>query len=229
VKGGAIEKVVRAPSLSGRVVLFDLDGTLVDSSHAHEEAFLWTLRGASPELARSFEYRRYRGQTTAHVLRSLGLEDPALVVAKQQHYRDALTRGAVTAFHGAHEILAMLKRQGRRLAVVTGGSRRSTEAVLAATGLATHFETVVSGDDVARGKPSPDGYLAGLSFFCSGPGDAFAVEDAASGIASAKAAGLVVVGVGPDGLTCGADHHVASLGALSTLLSDASEEGRLSG
>jgi HAD superfamily hydrolase (TIGR01509 family) len=82
-----------------------------------------------------------------------------------------------------------------RLGVASSSNRPLIDAVLSATGLADVFETAVSSEEVARGKPAPDVYLEALRRLDVAPSRAAAVEDSANGIRSAQAAGLRVVAI----------------------------------
>jgi HAD superfamily hydrolase (TIGR01509 family) len=174
--------------------LFDLDGTLVDSSPCHERAYLRALEARFPEIARSFSYERFKGRRTSDALRALGIEDDALVheltEAKQQLYREQVESGAVVLLPFAREVLEALRRQDKRLFLVTGGSRRSTLSVLRNLGIAERFELIITADDVEHGKPAPDCWLACMERAGISPPAALAVEDARSGIVSARAAGI---------------------------------------
>jgi HAD superfamily hydrolase (TIGR01509 family) len=174
--------------------LFDLDGTLVDSNPCHERAYLQALRPRAPELAARFSYELCKGRRTRDALRMFGVEDDAVVdeltEAKQAAYRELVASGAILLLPHAHEILTLLRERGKRLFLVTGGSRRSTAAVLGSLGITAWFEHIVTADDVERGKPAPDCWLECMERGAIDPADALAIEDAISGILAARAAGL---------------------------------------
>jgi HAD superfamily hydrolase (TIGR01509 family) len=178
-------------------LLFDLDGTLVDSSPAHAAAFVAALRPDHPGLAARFDYPAHQGRPTAEVFRLLGLIDPAQVVAltarKQQMYRAELAAGRVTLFPGVRALLQQLAGAGRRLYVVTGASRASTTQALAATGLDVFFADVTTADDATPGKPDPAPYRHTLIRHHLTADTCLVIEDAANGVASARAAGIDVV------------------------------------
>jgi beta-phosphoglucomutase len=189
--------------------LFDLDGTLVDSSPVHDRAYREVLRREHPDLLPGFDYGAIAGLTTLAAFRSLGLSDDQsgqLTQLKQSEYRQAVDAGAVRAMPGAAALLARLKAQGATIGVVTSASRISASRTLEATGLAQHVTALVTADDVTEAKPAPEPYLAALAKLKAHPAHTRAVEDAPSGIASARAAGLKVIGV-----------HNASLHAVSDL------------
>jgi HAD superfamily hydrolase (TIGR01509 family) len=182
---------------SKRNFLFDLDGTLIDSSPTHIRAYTDALGDEYPTLAEEFDYPRFAGCPTREVFLALGLgQEPELtnlVQRKQRLYREALHRGEVAGFPGAEKLLQQLVEKGRRLFVVTGASRGSVQSALKLTGLDRFFEGVVSADDAPLGKPDPQPYLHALKKFGLTPGDCLAIEDGEGGVRSAQGAGIEVV------------------------------------
>jgi len=180
-------------------LLFDLDGTLVDSNSCHERAYLIALGPKLPELAARFNYEPCKGRRTKDALRDLGLEDEDLIeelnAAKQQAYRELVEAGAVDLIPFAREVLAALRDRGKRLFIVTGSSRRSTESVLRALGIYEWFEDIVTADDIVNSKPAPDCWQKCLAIAQIEPGRALVIEDAWNGIISARAAGLDAIAV----------------------------------
>ncbi len=177
--------------------LFDLDGTLVDSTAAHARAFVDALAPAHPSLAAGFVYAPFAGRPTREVFLMLGIHDDPelsiLTLRKQQNYRDALERGEVEIFDGALALLERLRQNGARLFVVTGASRVSTGRVLARTKLDAYFEGVTAAEDVREGKPSPEPFLHTLAKHDLDKASCLVIEDGASGIVSAQSAGLDAV------------------------------------
>jgi HAD superfamily hydrolase (TIGR01509 family) len=175
-------------------LLFDLDGTLVDSTGAHARAYVQTLETTDPLLAKNFNYAPFAGQPTRQVFRALGFsEEPELTdltQRKQAAYREAIERGEVAVFPGVPELLGQLVKANRSLYIVTGASRHSAERILDRAKLRHYFSGVVAGEDTALGKPAPDPYVYVMSQFHLGKRDCLAIEDAESGILSARAAGL---------------------------------------
>jgi HAD superfamily hydrolase (TIGR01509 family) len=177
-----------------KAFLFDLDGTLVDSSPLHERAYVETIQANGLEVA--FCYEHAKGRSTQDYLAViLAPEDlprlQALAAEKQSRYRDLIAD--LQPLPGADRILAFLKSEGKRLYVVTGGSRRSSNHALAAVGLAGYFEGMTAADDVARSKPEPDPYLHALHSVGFPSSEAIAVEDAENGVLSCRAANLDVI------------------------------------
>jgi HAD superfamily hydrolase (TIGR01509 family) len=184
-----------------RIWLCDLDGTLVDSGPAHEAAFRAAIAELAPGLLGSFQYGPLAGRTTRQAVADLVADaelGERVVWRKQQLYRGYVDAGMVTVFPGAHQLLDQVSRRGRTAYLVTSGSRGSVERVLAACALGRYFRDVLTGDDVLPGKPDPEFYRHACRRWAVDPADAVAVEDSATGVASAVGAGLVTLHVHAD-------------------------------
>ncbi len=183
------------PNLRRRAWLFDLDGTLVDTSPLHERAFRAALARRHARLLPRFEYARIAGLTTGDVFRTLVSEEEIeeLTRRKRHAFREELAATRHLAFPGAARLLACLRGAGIRVVVVTGSTRAGASATLAAAGLDRHVDDLVAAEDAPRGKPDPEPFLRALAIGGLVPGDALAVEDSQAGVASARAAGLDVV------------------------------------
>ena len=185
-------------SLVRPALLFDLDGTLVDSDGDHLLAFQEVFAPFGIALDRALYVREIMGAPNsaigAHFLPQLSLRERAQVLdAKEAAYRARL--GAMSPTPGVLALLDHADALGLRCAVVTNAPRANAETVLAALGLAGRFETLVIGPELARGKPDPLPYLTGLAQVGARPQDALAFEDSLSGIRAAVAAGIAVVGI----------------------------------
>jgi mannitol-1-/sugar-/sorbitol-6-phosphatase len=176
--------------LQGRAVLFDIDGTLVDSTPVVERSWrTWAQEFGvdADELMRVCHGRR----TEDTVADFVTPQRRAVAVARLQALELADFDG-VTALPGAQQLLEELPR--RRWAAVTSGERQLMTARLEAARLPIP-DILMCAEDVAAGKPSPEGYLqaaAGLGFDAS---QCVVVEDAPAGIAAGLAAGAQVLAV----------------------------------
>jgi len=184
--------------------LFDLDGTLVDSSALHEKVFREVLGDFAPPLVEGFDYEALKGRSTVESFRELGIAEggglDTLVCEKQRRYRAAVLGGELQLMPGSREILELLESWRKRLFVVTGGSRRSVEAALESTGVHGFFEGVITAEDVSCGKPAPDGFLLCLERFAIPASRAIGIEDSINGLEACRAAGLAAVLVNNPGL-----------------------------
>ena len=179
--------------------LFDLDGTLIDSSPCHERAFFKVLEADMPHLLETFVYDEHKGKSTKETFQALGIVEgeqlSTMTIKKQETYRRMVDDGEVVAFPSARELLQSLKDRGHRSWVVTGASRRSAEASLSRLEFLHFFEALIAGDETGKTKPAPDLYLKCIADHGLDTRQALAIEDALPGIQSARAAGLNVVAV----------------------------------
>ncbi|MFD4117356.1 HAD family hydrolase [Streptomyces niveus] len=191
----------RTPSAaSGPFVVFDLDGTLVDSEPNYYEAGRRLLaRHGVPDF--SWEHHtRYIGISTRETLEGLraeyGIGAPVdeLLVLKDRLYLE-LARASTEVFPEMRKFVELLYAQGVPMAVASGSSRAAIEAVLGATGLDPYFTLYVSAEEVPHGKPEPDVFLEAARRLGADPADCVVLEDAAPGVLAARAAGMRCVAV----------------------------------
>jgi HAD superfamily hydrolase (TIGR01509 family) len=212
-----------------RHVVFDLDGVLVDSEPTHERATLEYLGGLGvtldPALATAMLGRRVRDLTDA-VAAQAGVPPGELFDGREAVFWRLLEQEPPRPMPGLRPALARLAAAGLRLAVASSGTRAYVEHVLDRLGVAGAFAAVVSGDEVAHGKPDPAVYLLAAERLGADPAACVAVEDAPHGIAAARGAGMRVVAV-PNAYTealdlSQADVVVADLDAAATWILDPS-------
>jgi HAD superfamily hydrolase (TIGR01509 family) len=207
-------------TLDGRLVVFDLDGVVLDTVPALFDCYLGFLARFGRTGTRA-EFERLNGpslpEIIVHLRREHGLPSPAeeLLAAYKNDLRAAYQRAHPMA--GVDEVLVALADAGARLALATAADRSLVEAVLSLWGLGPRFACVVTGSEVKAAKPSPEIYLRVREHF--GGMDGVAIEDSANGMRAASAAGMHVIAFGPtpvDDVTPLA--RVASMGELKTVL-----------
>jgi HAD superfamily hydrolase (TIGR01509 family) len=179
-------------------LLFDLDGTLVDSDAEHLVAFQRVFAPHGIELDRSEYAKNIMGASNTMIasryLSHLSLvEQAATLDAKEAVYRDAL--GELEPILGALALLDFADRRGLKRAVVTNAPRANAEKVLAALGIGQRLPIVVIGGELPRSKPDPLPYLTALERTGALAAHSIAFEDSLSGVRAAAAAGLAVVGM----------------------------------
>jgi beta-phosphoglucomutase len=201
-----------------RAVLWDLDGTLIDSEQYHWLAWRDTMAAEGVAL------------THDQFLETFGLRNDAIVPrwipgastervqrianAKEQLYRRLVREGGLEPLPGAAEWTQRLADEGWRQAIASSAPRENIEAVLAVVGLGSDFQAVVSAEDVTLGKPDPQVFLTAAARLGSPPAQSIVVEDAAAGIEAARRAGMRSIGVSRKGPPLPADLAVASLADL---------------
>jgi HAD superfamily hydrolase (TIGR01509 family) len=209
-----------------RAVLFDHDGTLVDSEPAHFRMWQEVLAPYGVALSEKQYRDNYAGVPTAAnavdmVSRFAINEVPAtLTDAKNSAVRAFLARTAFPLMPGVREVLQQFRSGGLRLAVVTGAGGNGVQATLKEHSLNEFFETVVSGDDVRRNKPAPDCYLLASERLGLHPSECIAIEDTEHGVNAATSAGMACLAV-PTGMSKHHDFSKASavFGELSAAAS----------
>jgi HAD superfamily hydrolase (TIGR01509 family) len=179
-------------------VVFDLDGVLVESEHLWEEN--WTQHAAANGYA-------WLATDTATV-QGMSVPEWSGYLAERfgrgrpEEIAEAVIDGMIRALHGgrvdllpkAPEMVAVAADRVP-VAVASSAPQRLIAAVLEATGLAPHFSAFVSSEEVPRGKPSPDVYLAAARQIGVPPASCAAVEDSSNGIRAAAAAGMTVIAI----------------------------------
>lgn len=192
--------LVRMSTSRTTSVIFDLDGTLVDSEPNYYEAGRRLLAQHGVADFSWEHHTRFIGIGTRETLEILrgeyGIEVPVeeLLAAKNRHYLE-LARASTDVFPEMWKFVERLHTEGVPMAVASGSSRAAIEAVLAGTGLDAFIPTIVSAEEVAQGKPEPDIFLEAARRLGVGPADCVVLEDAAPGAAAAHAAGMRCVAV----------------------------------
>ncbi|MER7186912.1 HAD family phosphatase [Streptomyces hyaluromycini] len=176
-------------------VIFDLDGTLVDSEPNYYEATRQMLAGHGVTDFTWAEHERFVGISTLETVALLrdrhGLRPPVdeLLAETNRHYLE-LARTRTRVYPEMRKFVELLAAEGVPTAVASGSSPEAIEAVLAGTGLGAYLRTVVSADEVPHGKPAPDVFLEAARRLGADPAGCVVLEDAAPGAAAAHAAGM---------------------------------------
>lgn len=189
----------RAP----RAVLWDLDGTLADSSVYHWRSWQAVLADEGVRIT-EVDFRATFGQRNEEILRGwLGPDADADRIrrvgeAKERVYRGLVRAEGLAPLPGAAEWIRSLREGGWRQAIASSAPRRNIEVMRAALSLDGLIDTVVGAEDVAAGKPDPEVFQVAASRLAVPPGRCVVVEDAEAGIEAAKRAGMASVGVGAE-------------------------------
>ncbi|ROS37393.1 sugar-phosphatase [Curtobacterium sp. PhB142] len=178
-------------------VLFDMDGTLVDSTAVVEAT--WTRfghdRGIDPAEILAFSHGRQAISTIEHFLPELDRDEQLRIAAALVAEESASSEG-IFEIPGAAAFVDRLLDAGVPVALVTSAPRDLAAGRMAAAGL-TMPTAFVPSEDVEHGKPHPDGYLRGAALLGVEATDCVAFEDAPAGLESAIASGATTVVVGP--------------------------------
>lgn len=178
-------------------VVFDLDGTLIESEQIWRDVrrdFVTSNGGRWNESAQAAMMGMRTNEWAQYMHDRLGVPLNRDVIAQRVVAAVARRLQHPPVMPGADAALARLADQFR-LGLASSAALAVAQTALRATGWERFFEVVVSSDEVERGKPAPDVYLRAIALLGAEPSNAAAVEDSASGIRSAQAAGLAVIAI----------------------------------
>jgi len=186
--------------MRARGVVFDLDGTLLDNMALHAEAFgIFVKRHELAEFGDDMRARLdgKRNRDIFPVLfgRALAEEELRRFSAEKEGLYRELSRGRLVALAGLDRLLEHLHARRIPVAIATSAPPENVRHTLVELGLDTRLDRVVRADEVPRGKPHPDVFLAAARLLGVPPAECLAFEDAPSGVAAAKAAGMTCVGL----------------------------------
>lgn len=183
-----------------RAVLWDLDGTLVDSGDYHWRSWRDTMRGEGVELS----YQQFLdsfGQKNDRILTTwMGASATEDVIrrigdAKEALYREFAVAEGLAALPGAAAWVERLHAAGWKQAIASSAPKENVRVMLDVLKLDHYFDAIVSAEDVTAGKPDPQVFLAAAAKLHTPPASCVVVEDAAAGIEAARRAGMKCIGV----------------------------------
>jgi beta-phosphoglucomutase len=178
--------------MTTRALIFDFNGTLSDDEPILCEIFIHLFAEHGRPLSAQEYFDELAGLSDPEIVRTwLGHDHPdvdAVIAERVERYRAAVAGGSSVHEHTREAVRFAAAHVP--LAVCSGAARAEIEPVLEASGLAPLIAAIVSSDDVADGKPHPEGYLKALSLLHVAAADVAVFEDTEAGIASARAAGV---------------------------------------
>jgi HAD superfamily hydrolase (TIGR01509 family) len=180
-------------------VIFDLDGTIIDTQHNYRFSDAEFLRRHGlPHNDEMLDRLTGRGNRMIHkmLVDEFGFEKSLdeMLEEKVAIYLDMDIEN-VTVFPEMLRLIEELKQRGFPLAVASGSTRQIIDRMLGAFGLWKYFDATVSADEIGSGKPEPDVFLETARLLGVAPSDCLVLEDAAPGIEAAHAAGMLSVAV----------------------------------
>ena len=176
-------------------LIFDLDGTVVDNMALHAEAFsVFAERHGLPPLTPA-DRVKLDGRRNSEIFpilfnRALAREEWQVYEEEKESLYRELSRGRLTPVAGFTRLLDWAAVHGLPVTLATSAPRPNVEHTLAEIGCTDSFACIVRGDEVGRGKPAPDVFLAVASRIGVAPAACLVFEDAPMGVAAAHAAGM---------------------------------------
>lgn len=190
---------MRALLQQKRAVLFDLDGTLIDSMWMWENIDREYLKrfgkSVTPELKKAIEGMSFT-ETALYFKERFGIPDSAEQIKADwisMSFRKYTEEVSLKPF--ALPFLKLLRRQRLRIGIATSNEKNMVKACLSALSAEAYFDVICTSCEVARGKPYPDVYLRTAELLETAPEDCLVFEDVPAGILAGKSAGMTVVAV----------------------------------
>ncbi len=197
-------------------VLWDLDGTLIDTAPFHWRAWNETLAKENFDLSWEVFISSFGMRNDSIIPMWLGPQTSAadiarIAEAKENRFRELLGALPLQLLPGVEEWLARLQAQGWRQAIATMAPRENLERMVQLANIGQYLDAAAAAEDVDRGKPEPDIFLAAADRLGVPPARCVVVEDAPAGVEAARRAGMHSIGVGASILPGMAERRVASL------------------
>jgi beta-phosphoglucomutase len=199
-----------------KAILWDLDGTLVDSENFHWRAWRRTMEAEGAFITQD-DFRASFGQRNDSILpRWLGMNaTPDRVQrvgdSKESYYRNLVRSEGLAPLPGAADWVRRLRSEGWKQAVASSAPRQNIEVVLEALKLSEYFEITVGAEDVHQGKPDPEIFLVAAERLGARTSRCVVVEDSSAGIHAAKRANIRNIAVGTLNTQLLADINVPTL------------------
>lgn len=195
-----------------KAILWDLDGTIADSTALHFQAWHATMHRHGVDLSYQQFIDNY-GRNNAEILAEhFGVDASAMIeqvaLEKERTFRDLITPGAIQPLLGVLDWLDMFRRHGLLQVIGSSGPTANIAAIVHTMGIADYFLALVSGTHLPKGKPDPAIFQRCAAVAGVDPAECVVIEDSIHGIEAAHSAGMSSVAVG----------QIASSPAISTFL-----------
>jgi len=185
-----------------KAIIYDVDGTMVDSEPLHVEAwdkalqtFHHHLSDLSPTLQATMAGKKPAAIAKEMVEDLHLVTDPEFLLNKKTEIFMNLIKTELQGMPGIINSVKKLKEKGYKLGIGTSLTREYVKIVLDRLNLQGYFDVIVTGDEIKNGKPHPDTFLIATNKIGYKPEECLVIEDATSGIKSAKAAGCLCIAI----------------------------------
>lgn len=185
-----------------RAVHFDLDGVIADSEHLHQAAEEQTCIDYGLEVDQSVWNGKLKGKTSldifSYLIENYGdpkKHDPKDLVEHKTKIIIEMYKTKLEPIEGVNEFLTWARQNFEKISLVTSSNSRLQAFVSDHLDINHFFDAVVNGDDITKGKPSPEPYAKALQKLDLAGEESLVIEDSINGIRSAKAAGCSVLAI----------------------------------
>lgn len=182
-----------------RGLIFDCDGTVVDTMPVHYAAWCRALSEVGIRFPEDRFYS-FAGAPTVTIIQTLAREQGVTCDAEAvAHEKERIYVASMGELEPIHSVVAIARREKgkRKMAIASGGWKRVVKESLAVIGVEDLFDAIVGADDVVHGKPSPDVFLRAAELIGVAPAACVVYEDGELGFEAARRAGMEVIDVRP--------------------------------
>ena len=179
-----------------KVVIFDLDGTLIDTNDLIIDAFYHVINELLGRSPTEEELNYVYGKTLDEQMEFFSVEESHKLVEAYKSFYRAHMDERTHLFEGIKDLLDELAKIDIKMATVTNKGSRGVRHAFDKFGIGKYFDATISADDVSNGKPDPEGIFAVLDKLGVEAGEALFVGDSLNDISAAKKAGVLSVLVG---------------------------------
>jgi len=187
------------PRSRAQAVIWDMDGVIADTAPYHFRAWQEVFRRRGTNFTED-DFRHNFGQRNDTIIRNtLGgqisqSEIEAIAREKEEIFRRVIGQD-IKPLPGAIKLLKSLREHGFKIALASSAPIENIRLITEGLGIEGYFNSVVTGRDVAEGKPSPQGFLLAAQRLGVNPGDCIVIEDAVAGVTACRRGGMQCIAV----------------------------------
>jgi beta-phosphoglucomutase family hydrolase len=185
--------------LGSKAVIWDMDGVIINTAPYHLKAWQVTLQKRGVNFS-EYNFKQTFGQRNDAIIKgTLGEgiaphEIESISCEKELNFR-GMIGDRIQSLPGVIELITSLNKSGFPMALASSAPIENIELVISSLGINDYFQSIICDNDVAEGKPSPQVFLLAAERLGVEPGDCVVIEDAVTGVAAAKRAGMFCLAV----------------------------------
>ncbi len=182
-----------------RAVIWDMDGIIADTSQYHHQGWQIVFRKRGTDYTKE-DFRRNTGKRSDTIIRAVfGEKIPqdeitAIIQEKDETFRQLMGE-KVRLFPGVLKLIIALKEDGFKIAIGSSAPMENIQLITRSLKIANHFDAIISGWEVTKGKPHPQTFLLAAEKLGVATDDCIVIEDAISGVTASKRAGIRCIAV----------------------------------
>ncbi len=192
-------RITPRPTIKARAVIWDMDGVIADTAPYHLKAWQKVFQKSGVNFTED-DFRHNFGQRNDTIIKNIlgeqvsQSEMETIAREKEKTFRKVVGQN-ITPLPGAIKLMKSLGEHGFKMAIASSAPMENIRLVTQGLGIDNYFHSIVTGQDVTEGKPSPQGFLLAAKKLGVEPEDCIVIEDAVAGVTAAKRAGMHCIAV----------------------------------